>query len=270
MTATEIISVAVLFGVGFMHNRNKPSTLERSLPMKIREQFEQQLHNLRVETMALGRQAVEQVRYAWQAFESHDGALAQQVRKADKQLNQKRFAVEEMCVMVLATQQPTASDLRRVVAVMNSIVDLERVGDHAKSLAKIVIFLQNHPAVTTPPLLQQMSKQAVTQIQEAIYAYINDDVEQAKKILRDDDALDQLYAQFYTQMMQEGFQRPEQAEVSYQLLRAGRALERIGDMATNMAEHVIYIVTGTLYEKDSDPGDLVDKVLGERIDAIND
>jgi phosphate transport system protein len=269
-TATEMISVAVLIGERFCNHLDQQAMRERSLPMKIRDQFEQQLQNLRVETMALGRQAVEQVRHALQAFESHDVGLAQQVRKADKQLNQKRFAIEEMCVTVLATQQPTAGDLRRVVAVMNSIVDLERVGDHAKSLAKIVIFLQDHPDVTTPPLLQQMSKQAVKQIQDAIYAYINDDVEQAKKILRDDDALDQLYAQFYTQMMQEGFQRPEQAEVSYQLLRAGRALERVGDMATNMAEHVIYIVTGTLYEKDSDPGDLVDKVLGERSNATND
>ncbi|MBX3015292.1 MAG: phosphate signaling complex protein PhoU [Caldilineaceae bacterium] len=236
--------------------------------MKIRDNFEHQLHNLRVETMALGQQAVDQVRNALRAFETNDAALAQQVRKADKQVNRKRFAIEETCVTLLATQQPAASDLRRIVAVMNAIVDLERVGDHAKGLAKIVTFLQAHQGQTghdivLPPLLKQMSKHAVTQIQEAIMAYINDDVSLAKKVFQDDHELDRLYAEFYTQMMREGFQAPDRVEVSYQLLRAGRALERIGDMATNIAERVIYIVTGDLHDESSDPGDIVEKIVGE-------
>jgi len=230
--------------------------------MKIRDNFENQLHNLRIETMALGQQAVEQVRNALHAFETHDVTLAQQVRKADKQINSKRFAIEELCVTIIATQQPTAGDLRRIVAVMNAIVDLERVGDHAKGIAKIVAFLQTHTSVATPPLLKQMSKQAVTQIQEAISAYIEDDVKLAKKVLQDDHELDRIYAQFYTQMMQEGFQTSAQVEVSYQLLRAGRALERIGDMATNIAERVIYMITGDLHDESSDPSDVVDSVLG--------
>lgn len=238
--------------------------------MKLRDNFEQQLNNLRIETMALGQQAVEQVRNALRAFETNNAVLAQQVRKADKEINRKRFAIEEICVTLLATQQPAAGDLRRIVAVMNAIVDLERVGDHAKGIAKIVTFLQSHTNVVAPPLLKQMSKQAVTQIQEAIFAYIEDDVNLAKKVFQDDHELDRLYAQFYTQMMQEGFQTPDRVEVSYQLLRAGRALERIGDMATNIAERVIYIVTGDLHDENSDPGDVVDKVLGDTVDAIND
>lgn len=241
--------------------------------MKTRDNFDQQLRNLRIATMALGQQAVEQVRHALQAFETNNGALAEEVRKKDKEVNQKRFDIEKMCVALIATQQPIAGNLRQIVGVMNAIVDLERVGDHAKSLAKIVVFLQNHPQVTRPPLLKQLSQQAVTQIQEAIFSYINDDVEQAKKVMRADHDLDQLYAQFYNQMMQGGFQTPAQAEVSYQLLRAGRALERIGDMATNIAEQVIYIVTGDLLNQSADPGDpgdAGDKAFSDMVDSIHD
>lgn len=226
--------------------------------MQLREHFEQQLRELRIETMALGRQVIEQLRHAMDALAKRDMEFAQRVRKADKEVNQARFAIEERCIELLATQQPSAGDLRRIVAVMNAIVDLERVGDHAKSIAKIVPHLHAHPDVAVPTELNTIYQQAYAQIRDAMYAYTNDDVTLAKQVCAADDHLDHLYAQFYTVMIKDALQISEHVEIDYQLLRAARELERVGDLATNIAERVIYIVTGDLHDENFDPDDALD------------
>lgn len=230
--------------------------------MRIREYFEQRLREMRIDTMALGRQAIEQLRHAMDALAKRDVEAARRIRKADKEVNRARFAIEEQCIELLATQQPSAGDLRRIVAVMNAIVDLERVGDHAKSIAKVVPHLHDHPDVPIPAALQGIYTQAYAQIRDAMYAYTEDDVQLAKQVFAADDKLDRLYAQFYTEMIADAARDGTRVEVDYQLLRAARELERIGDLATNIAERVLYIVTGDLHDKAFDPDDALESALG--------
>jgi phosphate transport system protein len=229
--------------------------------MQIREHFEKRLRELQIDTMALGRQVTEQLRHAMETFTKRDVAQALQVRKADKQVNHARFAIEEQCIELIATQQPSAGDLRRIVAVMNAIVDLERVGDHAKSIAKVVPHLQANPHVAIPESINAMYLQAHAQLRDAMYAYAADDVQLAKQVFSADAQLDRLYAQFYTEIITDASQVNTHVEVDYQLLRAARELERIGDLATNIAERVIYIVTGDLSDENFDPDDVLDAAL---------
>lgn len=230
--------------------------------MYIREHFEKQLRTLQIDTMALGRQAIEQLRHAMEALKKRDTTMAKRIRKADKEVNQARFAIEDQCIELIATQQPSAGDLRRIVAVMNAIVDLERVGDHAKSIAKVVPTLHANPDIAIPPALETIYNQAYAQIRDAMYAYTEADVQLAKQVFAADDKLDRLYAEFYTAMIADAVQAGERVEIDYQLIRTARELERIGDLATNIAERVIYIVTGDLHDENFDPDDALESALG--------
>ncbi len=208
--------------------------------MQIREHFEQCLRELHLDTMALGRHAIEQLSHAMDAFNKRNGGRAKQIAAADKEINRARFAIEERCIELIATQQPSAGDLRRIVAVMNVIVDLERVGDHAKNLTKTVPYLHKEPDVAIPQRLQAIFLQAHAQIRDAMYAYTNDDLHLARQVCGADEKLDQLYAQLYTEVITDASRAREHVEINYQFLRAARELERIGDRATNIAERIIY------------------------------
>jgi phosphate transport system protein len=221
----------------------------------MRELFQQKLNELRDDILKMGSLVEDELNLALKAFDTLDMNLAHQVFAADAVVNEMRYSIEAKCFELIVTQQPAARDLRAIVAVMNMIVDLERMGDQAKGIAKIVPHLLEHPKRPQPPELKQMGEMVGTMLNESMAAYAQKDIELAHLVANRDDEVDALYAQVFNYIMASMVEAKKQkkVEASYEVLRAARELERFGDLATNVAERVIYIVTGKLQEVNVDP-----------------
>jgi phosphate transport system protein len=223
----------------------------------MRRQFEIQLNELRDEILQMGRMVEEELKLALQALATLDKKLARTVVDFDASVNAQRFATEEKCVQLIATQQPAARDLRAIVAVMNMIVDLERMGDQAKGIAKVIPRISEFPKDTLPPELKQMGDMVGTMLSQCMTAYAENDVRLAEQTARQDDEVDRLYARFFSRIIEMMAETKKQkvVQASYEILRVGQELERFGDLATNIAERVIYIATGRLSEVNVEPDD---------------
>ena len=230
--------------------------------MPMRTRFEQKLTELRDEILKMGSMVDEELKLALEALDKLDEDLAHQVYDADKAVNAMRFDIEEQCFALIVTQQPAAGDLRAIVAVMNMIVDLERMGDQAKGIAKVILHM-TRPTKSQPVELKQMGNIVGMMLRNSMKAYAQNNVELAKLVIPQDDEVDELYAQLFTQIMQQMAETKKQdkVEANYELLRAARELERFGDLATNVAERVIYIATGSVYEANVDQDDVLDQYL---------
>lgn len=232
--------------------------------MTMRDHFAHDLRDLRAETLQMGELVEKQMKLALEALARVDLDLAHEVRELDEQVNEARFALEDKSTALLATQQPIAGDLRRIVAAMYIFVDLERMGDQAKGIAKSIIRLDGKPVLRQPQELQMMGEMGLAMLRDCLQAYGRLDIELAKLVIYRDEAVDKLYANLYTQTMFDlvGADHPNKTEAGYQMLRVGRDLERFADLSTNIAERVIYIATGLMEEGNIDH----DKVLDQHLD----
>jgi phosphate transport system protein len=229
----------------------------------MRKYFHQQLAQIKDETLKMGSMVEEELQSALEALEKLDTGLAQRVNQADKAVNQVRFDLEERCTVLISTQQPTAHDLRAILAVMNMIVDLERMGDQAKGIAKVIPGIQKYPDGHFIPPLSEMGVMVLDMLRQAMAAYAQDDVAAARVVLTLDDPVDKRFARFFSDIMfaMSGAQSHEKVEAYYDLLRVAREIERFGDLATNVAERVIYIATGYIVESQTDPNEILDHHL---------
>lgn len=225
--------------------------------MTIRQRFEKQLNELREDVLKMGSMVEEELDLAMGALETLDSARARQVFAFDNQINAARFDIEEKCFALIVTQQPAARDLRAIVTVMNMIIDLERMGDQAKGIAKVVPHMVKSPDIPKPAELKQMGALVRKMLNQTMTAYAHDNVDLARAVARQDDEVDALYARIFTQIMlhMAEMRSSDQIEASYETLRAARELERFGDLATNVAERVIYMVTGKFQEMNVDRDD---------------
>ncbi|MCB9077228.1 MAG: phosphate signaling complex protein PhoU [Anaerolineaceae bacterium] len=220
----------------------------------MRERFESQLNRLRDDILTMGSMVEEELGLALKAMHGLDFSLARKVYAADRAVNEKRFAVEEECTMIISTQQPNARDLRAIIAVMNMIVDLERMGDQAKGIAKAVLHLEDNPSQTQPSELTEMGAIVTEMLRQIMTAYANRDISLAQQISNRDGEIDELYAQLFSRIMvrMARAESPDKCETNYEFLRMARELERFGDLVTNVAERIIYITTGLMYETNTD------------------
>jgi phosphate transport system protein len=217
----------------------------------MRRRFDDKLNEIRDDILRMGSLVEEELTLALQALKKRDTDLAQQVIVADELVNEMRFAIEEKCVELIATQQPAASDLRAIVAVMNMIVDLERMGDQTKGVAKLIPALEEAPGKwTRSKELHEMGELVGSMLKQAMTAYATNDLGLAGLIVNQDEEVDSLYAHVHAQVMENMTETTKQkkVEASYDVLRAARELERFGDLATNVADRVIYIATGQTHE----------------------
>ena len=223
----------------------------------MRERFERKLSELRDDILKMGSMVDEELKLAIEALNAMDEDLGQRVYEADKAVNEMRFSVEEKCFALIVTQQPAASDLRAIVAVMNMIVDLERMGDQTKGIVKVIPHLLKYPNQTQPPELKLMGEKVGNMLRDSMTAYAHDDVELAQHVADEDDEVDRLYAMVFTSIMEAmaKTKKTHKVEAAYEMLRVGRELERFGDLATNIAERVIYRVEGWIQEVNTDRED---------------
>jgi phosphate transport system protein len=219
-----------------------------------RERFVQQLKGLQNDVLQMGKMVEDEMLLALRALEQLDPKLAQQVHLADDAVNKLRFETEEKCFTVIVTQQPAASDLRAVVSVMNMIVDLERMGDQAKGIAKVIPHLQQQQQQVSLPELKQMGDLVLNMLRQSMQAYSSENVTQARIVTDQDKEVDDLYSRVFAKLINQmaDDNLAEEIAASYERLRVARELERFGDLATNIAERVIYRVTGQMKEMSTD------------------
>ncbi|MBE2237504.1 MAG: phosphate signaling complex protein PhoU [Caldilineaceae bacterium] len=218
--------------------------------MIVRAHFERKLNELRDEILYMGGLVEAELTLALDAFRTLDAEKAKQVSAADRVVNKTRFDIEEKCFSLIVTQQPAARDLRTITTAMNIIIDLERMGDQAKGVAKVVPRLLRMPTQEQPPELWQMGEMVGKMLSQVMLAFANSNIDLARIIAKQDDEVDALYARVFTRLMAEmaAAGSPEQVEAAYEVLRVARELERFGDLVTNVGERIIYLVTGSLDE----------------------
>jgi phosphate transport system protein len=188
--------------------------------------------------------AVEQ---AMEALTTRNVDLAQMVISGDEEINALRFEIEEECLRILATQQPFATDLRTTITAMHLATELERIGDHAAGIARLVERMKDEPEIDSLHKLPKMAKRARGMLRKSIDAYIDADSEKAIAMVRRDDKLDKQYHKVVRETLNEMRDDDYIRRATY-LLWAGHNLERIGDRATNIAERVIFMTTGQFVE----------------------
>jgi phosphate transport system protein len=213
-----------------------------------RESFHRHLHELEDDLLVLGSMVEKALDRSMAALKNRDLELARQVIADDAKVNQKRFDIEEKCIDLIATQQPMASDLRIIIAVLNIIVDLERIADHAEGNAKIAVMIGNEPPLKPLIDLPRMSQKTAEMLKRSLDAFINRDAEAARRICGEDDEVDNLYDQVFRELLTFMAEDPKTITRATRLIWVGHNLERSADRVTNICERVIYVVTGKMEE----------------------
>lgn len=214
----------------------------------MRATLDQELAALKEDVLQLGKMTSEAISRAMQSLLNRDTVLAQDVVECDAAINAKRFDIEEESLTLIATQQPAAGDLRAVVAAMNMVGDLERMGDHAAGIATIVLRMQEEEQLEIPPGLTSMFEKTSEMLQRALNAYAQDDAAMAHQVAAMDDEIDKIYSKLFSGLMEFIAEHPQKTTGGLYLLFAGHNFERIADRSTNLAERVIFLGSGRMQE----------------------
>jgi phosphate transport system protein len=206
--------------------------------------FQRHLRELQDHVLTMGSMVETALYRSMDALKNRNLTLAQQVIADDKIIDAKRYAIEEECIELIITQQPMASDMRIIIAVLNIIVDLERIGDHAEGNAKISVMIGDEPPLKPLIDLPRMAEMTGSMLRRSLEAFINHDAEAAKKICGEDDAIDNLYDQVFRELLTFMAEDPKTITRATRLIWVAHNLERSADRVTNIAERVIYVVTG--------------------------
>lgn len=216
--------------------------------MEIRTAFRSRLREIQDDILAMGDMVGKATLRSIDALKNRDLQLAQSIIDDDQKVNQKRFDIEEKCVRLIATQQPMASDLRIIVAVLNIITELERIGDHAEGIARIAILIGDEPPLKPLIDIPRMADITVNMLDRALQAFINRDAETAKEISNEDNTVDQLYDQVFRELLTFMVEDPKTITRATRLIWAAHNLERSADRVTNICERVVFVVTGKMVE----------------------
>jgi phosphate transport system protein len=209
-----------------------------------RNAFHNALQDLQQRLLRMGCTVQDALANAVEALKTMDVARAQSVVDKDPLINRQEQEIEEICIRLIATQQPVATDLRKIVAGMRIAADLERMGDLAVDVARSVVRLQGQKLIKPLVDIPKMAEAIDTMISDAIQAYTDNNVELAKKLAEEDDVVDHLYRKVVEELMSLVSDNPQALAQAMTLAFVGRYLERIGDHATNIGESVIYIISG--------------------------
>ena len=213
-----------------------------------RASFERHLRELQDEVLVLGSMADKAIARSMEALKKRDLELARQVIADDLKINQKRFDTEGKCIELIVTQQPVASDLRVIVAVLNIIIDLERIADHAGGIAKITLMIGDEPPLKPLVDLPRMAEKARDMLYRSLDAFISRDIEAAKQISTEDDEVDNLYDQVFRELLTFMMEDPRTITRATHLIWVAHNLERTADRVTNICERVVFTATGKMEE----------------------
>jgi phosphate transport system protein len=209
-----------------------------------RQHFQQALGGLKERLLVMGGLAEERVRTAIQGLVERDGHLLEEVLNGDMPLNELHIQIDDSCLKLLALHSPMAADLRAVMAAIKINSDLERVGDMAVNISEAARRYTAHPPVKKLIDIPRMATTAQSMLRDALDSYVRGDMQLAQRVLDEDDLLDSLKTQVFRELLTCMLQDPATIEPALDLILISRHLERIGDHATNVAEDVIFMVSG--------------------------
>ena len=213
-----------------------------------REELDQQLNMLQQDVATLAGVVEKAVQRAVDALKRRDLEASQQVVAEDDYIDQKRFEIEDRCIDLIATQQPMARDLRSIIALLHIGVELERMGDYAEGIAKISLLMGDAPPLKPLIDIPRMADKATVMLRDSMDSLLNRDLVKAQHVCQSDDDVDELYDQVYRELLLFMIQDPANIQRATCLLWVAHDLERIADRATNIAERVIFLVTGKMVE----------------------
>ncbi|MEE9217033.1 MAG: phosphate signaling complex protein PhoU [Anaerolineales bacterium] len=220
-----------------------------------RAELDRELAAIRESMVVLGERVAATLEDAMRALRNTDTELAETIIVGDAELNEMRFDIEKACESVIATQQPAASDLRAVIAALNIVVDLERMGDHAAGIAKTVQLMGDEKFASLPESLERMAAQTKDMLRQAVDVYAKADSDRAYNVALMDDKIDDSYQSLTHELLQGMLEDETSTTRGLYLLFTGHNLERIGDRVTNIAERVIFMTSGKMKELNPEPRD---------------
>ena len=209
----------------------------------MRSRFDEQLALLNRELIEMGALCEEAIALAARALTEGEPQLAKQVAPLDGEIDQKERNIEAMCLKLLLQQQPVARDLRQISAALKMITDMERIGDQAEDIAEIVGFLNGRSAENSS-LLREMARSAIEMVTGSVDAFVKQDTALAEKVIAQDDVVDSYFEQVKEALIRKIADMPEDGAYALDLLMIAKYFERIGDHAVNLAQWVIFAVTG--------------------------
>ena len=213
-----------------------------------REDLDQQLGLLHQEVESLAAFVGKSIQRAVDSLKRRDMISSQEVINDDDYIDRRRFEIEDMCVDLIATQQPMARDLRAIISLLHIVVELERMGDYAEGIAKISLAMGDSPPLKPLIDIPRMADKASAMLTDSIDSLLNRDMIKANHVCQADDEVDALYDQVYRELLLFMIQDPSTIQRATYLLWVAHDLERIADRATNIAERVIFLVTGRMVE----------------------
>jgi phosphate transport system protein len=217
-----------------------------------RQTFDLELDRLQDEVLALGRMVEEALVQSVDTLKRRDFAASRRLIAGDRAINERRYAIEQDTMTLIATQQPMASDMRLLAAILEIVTELERMGDYAKGIARINLMIGEQPLIKPLVDLPAMALKAREMLRAALAAFVQRDVEAARAIPQGDDEVDALYNQVYRELISYILEDPHVIEQANQLMWAAHNLERTADRVINLCERVVYAVTGELTELGTD------------------
>lgn len=209
----------------------------------MRSRFDEQLALLNHDMIQMGAMCEEAIAKAAKALSTGDVELARNICSTASSIDQMERDIESLCLKLLLHQQPVAKDLRQISAALKMITDMERIGDQAEDIAEIITFLEGR-TISECDLINSMARSAIEMVTESIDAFVKKDVAAARAVIEQDDIVDNFFLQVKNAIIEMIAKNPEDGEFDLDLLMIAKYFERIGDHATNIAEWVIYSVTG--------------------------
>jgi len=217
----------------------------------LRKTFENELQQVKDDILVLGSMVEQAVLDSVAALKKRDAQASEKVIETDRKVNEKRFEIENQVMVLIATQQPMAHDLRLLASILDVASEIERMGDYAKGIAIINIRMGDQPLLKPLIDIPRMAEKGTDMLHRALTAFVNEDAETARAIPREDDEVDMLYNQVYRELITYIMSDPKNIERANWLLWAAHNLERLGDRVTNICERTIFIATGEIMEIDS-------------------
>jgi phosphate transport system protein len=216
--------------------------------MEMRAAFHKKLREIQDDVLAMGSMVEKAVSNSIEALKTRDLDMARELITDDLKINDKRFTIEEKCIQLIATQQPMASDLRSIICVLNIITEVERIGDYAVGIAKIVVMIGDEPPLKPLIDVPRMAEKVNDMLRRSLDAFINRDADAARKIAAEDDEVDNLYDQVFRELLTYMAEDPRTITRATRLIWVAHNLERSADRVTNICERVVFVVTGRMEE----------------------
>jgi phosphate transport system protein len=216
--------------------------------MEARTAFHKHMQKVEEDILTMGSMVMKAIDRAIEALKDRNSTLAHQIIADDSQINKQRFSLEDKCIGLIAAQQPMAGDLRIIVAVLNIVTELERIGDYAEGIAKIVIMIGDEPPLKPLIDIPRMGEITLDMINKSLESFVKRDADLAMRVVSLDSVVDGLYDQVFRELLTFMMVDPKTTNRATRLIWVAHNLERAADRATNICERVVFTVTGKMEE----------------------